>query len=76
MSYRQGYPSSEPEEDIGRQLAALIATGQANAADITRGALPEPLFFRVTTIVVGPPPTFQIDIVNPLTGGFITLGVI
>lgn len=76
MSARQDYPSSDPGENIVEVIDGVRSTGEANAKAVARGALPEPLLFRATTIAPGPPPTFKIEIVNPLTGGVIVLGTI
>lgn len=76
MSSRQGYPSSDPFDDIANTIEALEKRTAANAKAIARGALPEPLLFRATNVAPGPPPTFQIEIVNPLTGASIAIGVI
>ena len=76
MSSRQDYPSSDPADTIARRLAASARLAESNAKAIARGGLPEPLLFRATNVAPGPPPTFQIEIVNPLTGASIAIGVI
>lgn len=76
MSARQDYPSSDPGENVATTIENIRRTGDANAKAIARGALPEPLFFRATNVAPGPPPTFQIEIVNSMTGASIVLGII
>ena len=76
MSFRQQYPSSDPGEDLAKAINALQDQVRENTEGLARRALPEPLTWRFTNVAPGPPPTFQIEILNPLTGASIALGVI
>lgn len=76
MANRQGTPSSDPAEQLARAINGNTEAAERAARDIARGALPEPLTWQVTTVAPGPPPVFQVAILNPLTGATIVLGVI
>lgn len=76
MSQRKGGSSSSPNDDLGRFLNGLRGDVDKNMSDIARGGLPEPLHWRTTVVAPGPPPTFQVEIVNAMTGASIVLGTI
>lgn len=72
MADRQGVPTHDPLADLLNRITAL-----EQRIDATTAALEllnvAPLRLVVTRIAAGPPPRFRVELVNPATGGTVTL---
>lgn len=72
MADRQGVPTHDPIADLLARITAIeqreAAIGQA--LELTHIA---PLRLVVTLRGAGPPPTYLVELVNPSSGGRVTL---
>lgn len=72
MADRQGTPTHDPIEDLLRRIQVIEDRAEALGAAIERVNI-APLRLVVTRLAAGPPPTFKVELVNPATGGAVTL---
>lgn len=72
MGNRQGVPTHDPIADLLGRVTAIEQAQQAigQALELLNIA---PLRLVVTVRSSGPPPTYLVQLVNPATGGAVTL---
>lgn len=72
MANRQGVPTHDPIQDLLNRVTAIEERQRAigQALELLNVA---PLRLVVTVRSAGPPPTYLVQLVNPTTGGAVTL---
>lgn len=72
MADRQGVPTHDPLGDLLGRITAIQQRVDALEAALELMNV-APLRLVVTRIAAGPPPRYRVDLVNPATGGTVTL---
>lgn len=72
MADRQGAPTHDPIADLLNRIRAIEQRIDANAAAYESMHI-APLRLVVTLRSSGPPPTYLVELVNPASGGRVTL---
>lgn len=72
MADRQGVPTHDPIEDLLRRIST-IEDRQRSIGQALELLNIAPLRLVVTVRAPGPPPTYLVQLVNPATGGAVTL---
>ncbi len=72
MGNRQGVPTHDPIADLLRRIDSIEQRMESigQALELLNVA---PLRLVVTVVSGGPPPSYKVQLVNPATGGAVTL---